>query len=154
MTRLRVFVRRWRITLGVAFAVLLFAGTTGYVLERQQHSNEQTSAVVHALRDERIRSQVDGCNGSNEFRRSFPDTLESIAQSSAGTTGLDLTALPEFQNVPPSVQVYLAALTERLAAQPGDGPNIVQDAADTYRRQFPVQDCDALRRRLERELPG
>jgi hypothetical protein len=147
---------RWRTTISIVFAVLVFLATVGVSVDRTNTVAEKNAAVVTALVEERVESRVAECRGQAEFRTVFPATLRKIAVASSAQRGIDLTSFPEYvQLTDPRTAEYLRALEERLNQAPEDeGPSIVEQAAIDYEKENPVPDCKQVERQVREDLTG
>lgn len=151
---MRDFIYRWKTTIGIVLAVVLFVGSVAFVLSRVAETSTQNSQTLAAVVEERITSRVAECHGQAEFRTEFPATLRKIAKAASAQRGIDLTSFPEYvQLTDPRTRAYLAALEKRLnQAPPSDQPDIVTQAAIDYEKHNPIPDCKAVERKLRREL--
>lgn len=152
----RDFFYRWRTTISVVFAVLIFLSTVGYSISRTNAVSNKNAVTVQALVDERVESRVAECRGQAEFRTVFPATLRKIAVAASAQRGIDLTSFPEYVALTdPRTADYLRALEERLNQAPErDQPDIVTQAAIDYERENPVPDCKQVEREVREELSG
>lgn len=148
---MRSFLYRWRTSISIALAVLVFVATVSVVLNRIGDTASENKDTIAALVEERITSRVGECNNAAEFRREFPSTLRDLGEAAVATGGIDLTALPEFEALPVSMKNYLEALSAALSAQPGSD-SLLDKVADDFERKFPAPDCVALEKKLRREL--
>lgn len=88
-------------------AVVLVAVLSVWLIQRQAEREDEGD-------------RIEACEVRNDFRVLIGQLIDAATQP-AGATGLDLTGLPSYADLPSTMQAYLAELQAALAT-PGGGP--------------------------------
>lgn len=115
---------------------------------KAEQAADAAEAAVAAQRQESIDRQVTQCASSNEFRKLFRGYLET---QSGGEPAIDIvTKLPGYSQLEPPVQEYVLSLATLLDANAANADKVREE----YVANFPIQDCDELRKKLEDSQPA
>lgn len=127
--------------------VVLVAAVGSFGTWRAETAADSATDAVNRIGAESIDRQVAQCTSANEFRRLFRGYLEAQGN---GVNPDDITELDGFDALTPAAQEYVRALAALVASNAANARQV----RDDYVAKFPLQDCKALRRTLERSNPS
>ena len=104
--------------------------------------------IVDGQHQETINRQVAQCESANDFRTTFRNILKQVAEQGTGEP-IDLTALAGFDDLDVRTQEWVRSLSAVVAS---GGPNErLLAIRSEYIRDFPLVNCEALRKKLEKD---
>lgn len=137
-----------------ALLILLVTVVGSFGTYRAEHAGHKAEAAAddakgaaNLVRTEAIDRQVAACTSTNEFRRLFRDYLDTQAVGVGSAEAI--TKLPGFTDLDAPTQEYLRSLVALIDA----GATDAQKVRDEYVENFPLADCQKLRRDLEAARP-